>query len=157
MSLLRLSPACRAYVRAFNITAIVVYRDGRIGVSRDPQGAAEAWWIQSDKAGAVLSVARALRIDIPTAAAKCGLSVTPHEVVIVRASAAVERIETRVAKANDTGAMSFFNGEYRKRRIAAAEEGRGFMSYQVAQVRLRRALSAPPRATLPTLVGGALS
>jgi hypothetical protein len=35
----------RDYIGGFNITAIVIYRDGRVGTSRDPVGAAAAWWV----------------------------------------------------------------------------------------------------------------
>jgi hypothetical protein len=55
-------------------------------------------------------------------------------------SASVARIEGRMAIAQLTGALSVFNQEYRRRRIEAAKEGRGFMTYGQAKARLRKAL-----------------
>jgi hypothetical protein len=136
---------------------------GASGSSRDPVGAESAWWCEVDKAGAILAVALACRNGIPAAAARLGLAATPHEGVIERAGAAISRIENGVGKANTSGTLQFFNQQFRKRWFEAAAQGRGFMSYRSAQVRLRRALAdavaskvttgpnrqAPPTSALP--------
>ena len=46
-----LKRAAADYVHAFNIAAICAYRDGRIGVSRNPAGAAAAWWVEARETG----------------------------------------------------------------------------------------------------------
>jgi hypothetical protein len=141
MPIARLTPAVRSYCRSFNITAIAEWRDGRLGVSRDPQGAEAAFWCEADKAGSILAVARACRDGIPAAAARLGLHVTSHNNVVSRATAAVSKIEAQVTKSHDNGNLKFFNQEYKRRRIDAALEGKSFVSYVVAKQRLRRAIA----------------
>jgi hypothetical protein len=41
----------KSYFGAFGIAAVVVYRDGRVGMSRDPAGCVAAWWVEADQAG----------------------------------------------------------------------------------------------------------
>jgi hypothetical protein len=44
MAVAPLSHSARDYVRAFDLTCIALWRDGRLGVSRNPTGADQAWW-----------------------------------------------------------------------------------------------------------------
>jgi hypothetical protein len=44
MAVAPLSHSARDYVRAFDLTCIDLWRDGRLGVSRNPTGAEQAWW-----------------------------------------------------------------------------------------------------------------
>jgi hypothetical protein len=44
MAVAPLSHSARDYVRAFDLTCIALWRDGSLGVSRNPTGAEEAWW-----------------------------------------------------------------------------------------------------------------
>jgi hypothetical protein len=44
MAVAPLSHSARDYVRAFDLTCIALCRDGRLGVSRNPTGADQAWW-----------------------------------------------------------------------------------------------------------------
>src|SRR4051794_31669499 len=74
--------AVRTCCRAFEITAIVIYRDGRLGVTRDPQGCEAAWWCQADRAGR--SQRRPHWCGFPAAAARPGLPVTAHDAVLAR-------------------------------------------------------------------------
>ena len=46
-----------------------------------------------------------------------------------------------------TGVLKEFTRTYRLRRVAAAERGKGFMSYKVAELRFKRAL-------IPLLMNG---
>ena len=80
------------YLGAFGIAAVVIYRDGRIGVSRDPAGAVAAWWVEADQAGSVVKQARKNGGDIPAAARRLGVVLTEHAIVLVRAAAASKRI-----------------------------------------------------------------
>jgi hypothetical protein len=64
MAVAPLSHSARDYVRAFDLTCIALLRDGRLGVSRNPTGADQAWWCPAKKAaGAVV------RAPMPMAAA----------------------------------------------------------------------------------------
>jgi hypothetical protein len=88
------------YLGAFGIAAVVIYRDGRIGVSRDPAGAVAAWWVEADRAEGVVKQARKNGGDIPAAAWKLSVALTEHSVVLARASAAVERKRPRFERRN---------------------------------------------------------
>jgi hypothetical protein len=64
-----------------------------------------------------------------------------------RAGHAAGRIEEYIASMRARGAMREFTRAYKRRRTEAAANGKGFMSYAVAEARLRRAL-------IPRLIGG---
>ena len=96
----------RRHVSRFDVIALVLYRDGRIGTSRDPQNAEFAFWLEAQHAGAVLRLAR-VKGDIPAAAQRLGLKVTDHHTMIVRARAAVERLDQGLARAKADGALRF--------------------------------------------------
>jgi hypothetical protein len=46
------------YIVAFDLVAVCRYRDGRLGVTRNPPGAAAAWWCEAAKARPVIRAAR---------------------------------------------------------------------------------------------------
>jgi len=98
----------KSYFGAFGIAAVVVYRDGSIGVSRNPAGAVAAWWVEADQAGGVVKQARKNGGDIPAAAWKLSVALTEHSVVLARASAAVARIESALREAQRRGDLQFF-------------------------------------------------
>ncbi len=129
------------YVAAFDLTAIAVTRDGRLVVTRNPTGASSAWWGQAKEAGRLFRHARKDGGDIPAAARELGVTVTMHHVAILRAGASVARFDAALAEAQRCGTMKFFNAEYRRRREAASARGRGFMTYERARARLRRAVA----------------
>jgi hypothetical protein len=56
------------------------------------------------------------------------------------ATAAVGKIDARLAKAQAAGLLEEFNREYRVRRVAAEARGARFMPYAIARSRLQRAL-----------------
>jgi hypothetical protein len=136
------------YIHGFGITAICVYRDGRIGTSRDPAGAVAAWWVEAELAGGLIKQAQKNGGDIPAIARKLGVTLTEHDVVIVRAQAAAARIESAIAQAMDRGDLKFFNAEYRRRRAEAKRRGQGFMSYSAARERLGRAIASAAAGTM---------
>ena len=72
---------------------------------------------------------------------------TPHDVAMSRAGEAAGRLDSYVEALRARGAMKEFTKAYRLRRIAAKARGEGFMSFKVAELRLRRAL-------IPLLVNG---
>ena len=129
------------YLGAFGIAAVAIYRDDRIGVSRDPAGAVAAWWVEADQAGGVVKQARKNGGDIPAAARKLGVTLTAHDAVIARAKAATARIEDALSEAQARGDLQFFNREYKRRRSAAAAAGQSFMSYGQARTQLHKTIA----------------
>jgi hypothetical protein len=145
-----IAPVPRAvaqYIAGFDLRAICRYRDGRLGVTRDPGGCAAAWWCEARHAGKLLRAAH--DGDVAKAAAALGIEVTPHDEVLERAQAAVSRIEHGISKAQAEGLLREFNQIYRAKRLLALERGRRFMSYQQARARLRNALAKVPAKGLP--------
>jgi hypothetical protein len=55
-------------VRAFDLTCIDLWRDGRLGVSRNPTGAEQAWWCPAKAAGKIVRAANANGRDVAAAA-----------------------------------------------------------------------------------------
>jgi hypothetical protein len=135
------------YVRAFDLAAICAYCDGRIGVSRNPAGAAAAWWVEAEEVGAVIRQARKDGSDIQAVARRLGVALTEHAIVLTRASAAIERIEAALREAQRRGDLKFFNAEYKRRRTEAQAAGKGFMSYGQARARLGKAIAGAAAAT----------
>jgi hypothetical protein len=107
-----LTRAVADHVRAFDLVAICAYRDGRIGVSRNPAGAAAAWWVE-----AVIRQARKEGSDIQAVARRLGVALTEHAIVLTRASAAVARIESALREAQ---APSTSDGGRKRQRLAKA-------------------------------------
>ena len=128
----------RRHVSRFDVIALVLYRDGRIGTSRDPQNAEFAFWLEAQHAGAVLRLAR-VKGDIPAAAQRLGLKVTDHHTMIVRARCG-RAARPRSCPSKGRWRVAVFNAEYQRRRLAAREAGQGFVSYPAAQSGLRKAL-----------------
>jgi hypothetical protein len=131
--------AVRDYIAAFELAAVARYRDGRVGVTRDPSRAVAAWWCQADQAGRLIKATQAGE-DIAIVARRLDMVVTEHAIVAERAAAAVKKIDAGMAWAQRTGVLMQFNAEYKRRRLAAASQGKGFMSYSEATARLRQAI-----------------
>jgi hypothetical protein len=128
-------------VRAFDLTCIALWRDGRLGVSRCPTGAAQAWWCSAKAAGAVVRAANSNGRDVVAAAARLKIPLTDHATVAQRVGEAVGRIDAGLSEAQRRGDLAFFNSAYKARRQAAAAQGKGFMSYGLALRRLRQAVA----------------
>ena len=97
-----LSPASLDYLYAFDLRAVCVSQTGRVYVSKNPAGASLARWCKSD-AAAKLADAAWRSADVPTAAHRCGIAITPHSVVLKRVAARTERIDAAIAKAERGG------------------------------------------------------
>ena len=95
--------SARDYVRAFDLTCIALWRDGRLGVSRNPTGADQAWWCPAKAAGAIVRAANANGRDVVAAAARLHTPVTPHDVVAERAGEATRRIDVSLTAAQRAG------------------------------------------------------
>src|SRR4051812_9675074 len=114
MTIASLPRSLRLYIKPFDVVALVRYRDGRLGACKDLEGAESCWWIRADDAGAVVKAARKNGGDIPAAAKVLGVTVTEHSVVMARASAAVAKLDDKIATAGRAGELGFFNSEYRR-------------------------------------------
>ena len=78
---------------------------------------------------------------LPADARALGITLTDHATVLVRARAAVVKIEAGMAWAQMTGVLHEFNQEYRRRRLEAQRRGERFMGYAQATARLRRTIA----------------
>jgi hypothetical protein len=142
MAVAPLSHSARDYVRAFDLVSVCRWRDGRLGVSRNPKGAEQAWWCPAKAAGALVRAANANGRDVAAAAARLKTPLTDHAVVAQRVEAAVGQIDASLAAAQRRGDLAFFNQAYKARRTAAAAQGKGFMAYGLALRRLRQAVAS---------------
>ena len=95
----------------------------------------------------VLTVAATAEAALHQAASDLQVTLTAHDAAMARAGAAAERLDAYIESLRARGAMREFTKAYRRRRIAATMRGEGFMSFKVAELRLRQAL-------IPLLVGG---
>ncbi len=141
MTIEKLRKPIHDYVRALDLVAICVWRDGRIGVSRDPSGADAAYWCHARDAGKALRAAAGDANVLVTAARFVGVGLTEHSVVLERIGGALSRIDAALKLAHQRGDLAFFNELYREHRMAARRCGHGFMPYSVARLRLRKALA----------------
>jgi hypothetical protein len=135
-----LPSSVRDYLAEFQLAAISRTRDGRWVTVRDPGGMENAWWCAARSIGRVFK--RVVDGEDPEAAAAAlGVTLTNHATVLARAADAAGRIADGLTRAQAEGLLKDFNREYRIRRLAAAERGKRFMSYDQAMARLRRALA----------------
>jgi uncharacterized Rossmann fold enzyme len=119
------------------------------GSKVDPR-AAVVFWIAGQDAKSIVKVARRIAgknqnaddavVSLRKAAVECRATLTPHDVAISRARVAAERLDAFMSSMRGTGVLKEFTRTYKRRRIAAAERGKGFMSYKVAELRFKRAL-----------------
>jgi hypothetical protein len=155
------SPAKPAldYLRASGAAPIFVTEVDGVATIRtrskvDPR-AVVVFWIAEVDAKPVVKVARRLAgknvddavVSLRKAAVECRATLTPHGVAISRAAVAAKRLDEYPASLKGTGVLKQFTHTYRLRRVAAAERGKGFMSYKVAELRFKRAL-------IPLLMSG---
>ncbi len=149
------------YLIASGATAITIAEiDGvctfHVGSKIDPR-AVSVQWIAEVNARTVVRQARKLAGESPDAAtaaralaqaaADQRVTLTAHDLAMSRAGQAASRIELYIDSMRAKGVMREFTRAYTRRRTAAAANGQGFMSYAVAEARLRKAL-------IPLLVGG---
>ncbi len=141
MPIERVSAVERDYLAAFDLAAVAISPTGRVYASRNPAGASLAWWCRAADANRVAEAADATG-DVETTAARCGVQLTPHAIVVERVAQRTGKIEAAIERAIDEGVLKQFNAEYRKRRLAAKRIGKAFMTYGAAQARLRKAVTA---------------
>jgi hypothetical protein len=128
-------------MHSFDLACVARTRDGRLFSTRDPSGAEAAWWLQACDVGAVLAKAKANSGDVPKVAAKLGVRLMEHSAALQRTEELSKRLDTRMHAAQETGDLTVFNREYRRRRLQAQAAGEPFLPYRVAVRRLRKALT----------------
>ena len=96
--------------------------------------------VQSD-AAAKLADAAWRSADVPAAAHRCGIAITPHSVVLKRVTARTERINAAIAQAKADGLLQRFHQEYKQRRLEAKARGAQFMNFGEAERRLRKLIA----------------
>jgi hypothetical protein len=141
------------YLRASGAAPIFIIETGDIATIRtgskvDPR-AVVVFWTMAD-AKPVVACARRIAgknqnvddavVSLRKAAVECRATLTPHGVAISRARVAAERLDAFMSSMRGPGVLREFTRTYERRRIAAAERGKGFMSYKVAELRFKRAL-----------------
>jgi hypothetical protein len=158
----------REYLTVYGVVAVYVVElptgETMVGISRDLlqsllsirrryEGAAIvcAHWVKDadeaqlicreivrDSEG-VLMNARTVSARIENAAARMNLALTDHETIMERVRMAVEYVDGKIAEAQASGELRWFNRAFRAWRLAAKQHGRT-MSYAEARARLRRAI-----------------
>ena len=133
------------YIRCFGIVAVAVYSDGRTKMTHNPAGAVVAWWMEDPHEAGKLALLAANAVrpadTIVALAAKRGVSLTEHAVVVERAKAAMSRISDRLSRVQARGDLKFFNAEFKRRRIEAQARGDKFITYGEARARLQREIT----------------
>jgi hypothetical protein len=100
------------------------------------------WWTAAADAARVASAARlcagadpnlpAATASTARSAAALGATLTPDDVAISRANAAVVRLDLMIEQMRRDGTLQEFNSRYKRGRAAAAAVGQGFMGYAPA-------------------------
>jgi hypothetical protein len=152
MSITPILPATLPYVRCFNLICIVMI-DGRLKLATNPgvlNSAECAWWCERSRAGRIIKLATAERIPVEAAAQRLGVRLAPHDHVVARAGAAVERIDSGITQAQERGDLQFFNRTYRMQRLTAQAAGRRFLTYKQARQRLANLMAECAAGARPT-------
>jgi hypothetical protein len=149
------SKAALAYLANSGAAAISVIADVdgaaiRVGFDAGDADVVEVFWIPAAKARSIAARGRhiagpGLEVDdavaaIRSAAAESRTTITLHDVAIARAAEMASALDLMAAEMQANGQLKAFNQQFRARRSAAAANGHGFMSYRVAELRLRKAL-----------------
>jgi hypothetical protein len=150
--------AATAYLIASGATAITIIENVtgcayRIGTKLDPRAASVAGG-QGAAGDAEGAQARGKAPghrhrdgSADQAASDLKVTLTEHATAMMRAGEAAKRLDAFIAQLRARGAMREFTKMFKRRRLAAGLRGEDFMSYAVAELRLRRAL-------VPLLQGG---
>jgi hypothetical protein len=109
-------------------------RDGVAGRQRSPP----ARWPGSGPTCATAALHRS--------AGSLRATLTPDDIAIGRASAAVTRLDAMIEAMRRDGTLQEFNARYKRGRAAALARGEGFLGFGIAMARLKRAL-------VPHLIG----
>jgi hypothetical protein len=135
-----LSLASLDYLAAFDLKCICVSNTGRVYTTKNPAGASLAYWCRASDTDKVAKAAW-FSGDVPEAARRLQIAVTPHSVVAKRTADRTAALDNAIAEAIDAGVLRRFNSEYRSRRLAAKRNGQRFISYGQALGKLRSVIA----------------
>lgn len=91
--------------------------------------------------------------EVLAAAKRVDATLSCHSVVVVRAQAAVDRLNGKLATAQSSGALKFFNRHYRQYRLDCLARGDRPIPYGAALTRLRSLLAgAAATGSMPDIV-----
>jgi hypothetical protein len=149
------------YLIASGATAITITENEtgcsfKVGSKIDPY-TVEIYWLTAAQAKPLVRLARkqagrqpdisAASAALARAATALRVTLTPNDVAMARAGEAATKLNRYIDGLRGTGVLKEFTRAYRRHRLAATARGEGFMSFAVAEARLRLAL-------IPLLVGG---
>ena len=140
MTIESLSPSARDYLAAFDLAAVAISPTGRVFISKNPTGASAAFWCRAGEADKVANAAW-YKGDIVEAARRLHIAVTPHPILLGRVQARTRKIDEAIAQAKADGLLARFHQEYKRRRIAARAAGQHFISFSLAERRLRKLIA----------------
>jgi hypothetical protein len=143
-----------AYLAASGAVPLtVIVRDGvgSIHTGKISGTVAGRWWLHHSRdASRVAAQARTCAGKSPDVAAaldavqrsatSLGATLTPDDTAIARAANSVMRLDSMFERMRTDGTLREFNAKYKAGRAAAKAQGRGFMSYSAATLRLKKAL-----------------
>jgi hypothetical protein len=122
------------------------------GYNANDEAIVEVFWCPPGRARSIAARARSIAGDNPdvdtaisavrSAAAESRTTITLHHVAIARAAEMSTVLDHCLDDMKRSGALKTFNQMFKARRAAASAQGRGYMSYRVAELRLRKALAA---------------
>jgi hypothetical protein len=120
------------------------------GTKIDPRTAAAIYWVRKQDAIPLTRRARKAAGDNPNteeaisalreAAAAARVKLTEHSIAISRAGASAQRLDAYLLSMRGTGALKEFNRAFKRRRLEATANGRGFMTFKTAMTRLQTLL-----------------
>jgi hypothetical protein len=105
----------------------------------NPAGCEAAWWLKREDAKRLLAEAR-VRGDIEGSAKRQGITLTPHDVCMMRADRCLAQLSEILAHAKQSGDLHAFNQAYRRGRLRAQARGERFIPYSAAETKLKRLL-----------------
>jgi hypothetical protein len=96
MPITPLSKGAADYLRSFDLRAVCQSAGGRIWISDNPSGAVAAYWSRASDAGRVAEAAWHLG-DIMAAGHRCGVALTPHQIVLKRTAERMAALDQEIA------------------------------------------------------------
>lgn len=136
----RLPASAVDYLAGFNVRAVAITPTGFVFSSANPSGAVKVWWCRHTDAVRLAKAAFASG-DVEGVAKRLRIPLTEHDRVLERVRERTQRLDDALLRAQDAGLLKTFNIAFRKRRLAARQNGARYMTYACARRRLRTAIT----------------
>jgi hypothetical protein len=139
------------YLEMSGAVRVSIDASGRISTNKTRPDTVATFWIRAEQAQPLARLVRRYvgrgRADPETmlaalhrAAADLRFTLTPNVIAVERAGEAASKLNRFMDDLRGTGVLREFNQAFKRRRMTAMLNGRGFMNYKTAELRLRRAL-----------------